>query len=134
LAPTWKHILSYETVWMDRDTIAATTYEAGRRLNALKARYGIISPQKAAETEERIRQAIALMAHIDHLLATAPPEEVEQEMLRLKPQIDRANTSTVCDKTELDVPVGRVPFNMGELAKVGVREVWRMLTGDGRRR
>jgi hypothetical protein len=46
-------------------------------------------------------------------------------MLRLKPQIDRANTSTVCDKTELDVPVGRLPFNVGELTKVGVREVWR---------
>jgi B12-binding domain/radical SAM domain protein len=133
LAPTWKHILSYETVWMDRDTIAATTYEAGRRLNALKARYGIISPEKAAETEERIRQATALMAHIDRLLATSSPEEVEREMLRLKPQIDRANTSTVCDKTELDVPVGRLPFNVGELTKVGVREVWRMLTGDGRR-
>jgi radical SAM superfamily enzyme YgiQ (UPF0313 family) len=56
LAPTWKHILSYETVWMDRDTIAATTYEAGRRMNALKARYGIISAEKAAETEERIRR------------------------------------------------------------------------------
>jgi len=29
--------------------------------------------------------------------------------------------------------VGRLPFNVGELTKIGVREVWHMLTGDGRR-
>ena len=29
LQPTWKHILSYETQWMDRDTIADVTYESG---------------------------------------------------------------------------------------------------------
>ncbi|HIE39620.1 MAG TPA: TIGR04190 family B12-binding domain/radical SAM domain protein [Anaerolineales bacterium] len=133
LAPTWKHILSYETQWMDRDTLAATTYEAGRRLNRLKARYGIISLEKAAETEERIERAISLMDHIDRLLATRPPEEIEREMMALKDQIDRANTSTVCDKRELDVPVGRVPFNAGELARLGASEVWRMIwSKDGR--
>ncbi|MCX8067155.1 MAG: TIGR04190 family B12-binding domain/radical SAM domain protein [Anaerolineae bacterium] len=129
LAPTWKHILSYETVWMDRDTLAETTYEAGFRLNRLKARYGIVSPEKARETEERIRRARSLMAHIDRLLATAPPEEVEREMLRLKPEIDRANTSTVCDKRELDVPIGWPPFHVWELFKLGVSEVWRMVWG-----
>jgi hypothetical protein len=72
------------------------------------------------------------MAHIDRLLATASPEEVEREMLRLKPQIDRANTSTVCDKEELDVPVGPLPFNVGELVRIGAQEVWRMIAGDGR--
>jgi B12-binding domain/radical SAM domain protein len=36
LQPTWKHILSYETRWMDRDALADVTYEAGYRLNRLK--------------------------------------------------------------------------------------------------
>ncbi len=133
LAPTWKHILSYETEWMDRDTLAATTYEAGRRLTRLKARYGIISPEKAAETEDRIKRALSLMAHIDHLIATRTSEEVEREMLALKDQIDRANTSTVCDKEELDVPVSWLPFNIWGLVKVGASEAWRMIwSKDGR--
>jgi hypothetical protein len=127
LAPTWKHILSYETAWMDRDAIAATTYEAGRRLNHLKARYGIVSREKAAETEERIGRALSLMARIDQLVATATPGQVQQQLLRLKDQIDRANTSTVCDKQELDVSVGWLPFNVVELAKVGASEIWSMM-------
>jgi hypothetical protein len=127
LAPTWKQILSYETEWMDRDTIADTTYEAGRRLNRLKAQYGIVSREKADETEERIARARSLMVHIDELLATAPPEQVQPQLFRLKDQIDRANTSTVCDKEELDLSVGWLPFNVLELAKVGASEVWNMM-------
>ena len=133
LAPTWKHILSYETRWMDRDTIAATTYEAGRRLNQLKSRYGIVSQEKAAETEERIERALSLMAQIDRLVADHTPEEVEQRLLAMKDQIDRANTSTVCDKEELDAPVGWLPFNVWGLAGLGLSELWHIAAGhDGR--
>jgi B12-binding domain/radical SAM domain protein len=127
LSPTWKHMLSYETAWMDRDTIAATTYEAGWRLNRLKASHGIISPEKAAETQDRIGRARSLMAQIDRLAATAAPGQMEREMLALKDQIDRANTSTVCDKAELDVPLGGIPFNVVELAKLGMSELWDMV-------
>ena len=112
---------------MDRDTIAETTYEAGRRLNHLKARYGIVSQEKADETEERIARARSLMAHIDGLVATATPDQVQPQLLRLKDQIDRANTSTVCDKEELDVSVGWPPFNVVELAKIGASEMWNMM-------
>lgn len=132
LAPTWKHILSYETAWMDRDTLARTTYEAGRRLNRLKARYGIISPEKAADTEARIGRALSLMERIDHLIATRSSAEVEQEMLAMKDEIDQANTSTVCDKEELDVPVSWIPFNLPGLMRLGWSELWRSLRGDGR--
>jgi hypothetical protein len=129
LAPTWKHILSYETEWMDRDTIAETTYEAGRRLNRLKARYGIISQAKADETEERIARARSLMAQIDELLTTVGPDQMQAQMMGLKNQIERANTSTVCDKEELDLSVGWPPFNVIELAKIGASEVWNLVRG-----
>lgn len=132
LAPTWKHILSYETKWMDRDAIAATTYETGRRLNRLKARYGIISQEKADETEQRIERALSLMARIDRLLETVPPDEVDQELWALKDEIERANTSTVCDKGELDVQVGWLAFNVLELFKLGVSEVWDMVWRSNR--
>ncbi len=129
LAPTWKHVLSYETEWLDRDTLAATTYEAGRRLNRLKAQFGITTPEKAAETEERIDRAIALMARIDEWVATRSPDEVEREMLAIKEQIDRANTSTVCEKEELDVPVSWMPFNVPGLLQLGLSEAWNILRG-----
>jgi hypothetical protein len=111
---------------MDRDTIAETTYEAGKRLNQLKARYGIVSQEKADETEERIARARSLMAHIDGLVATDTPDQVQLKLMSLKDQIDRANTSTVCDKEELDVSVGWPPFNVLELAKLGASELWNM--------
>jgi B12-binding domain/radical SAM domain protein len=127
LAPTWKHILNYETRWMSRDDIAAVTYEAGRQLNALKARFGLISPEVAAETEERIVRAVSLMAQIDELIERCTPEELERELLALKPQIDRANTSTVCEKAELDLPFGVTAFNWPQLVKMGMADVWARL-------
>ena len=132
LAPTWKHILNYETRWMSRDEIAEVTYEAGRRLNALKARFGLIGPAVAAETEERIARAVSLMAQIDRLVERCTPDELERELLALKPQIDRANTSTVCEKTELDLPFGVTAFNLPQLVKMGATDVCARLFG-GRR-
>ena len=123
LAPTWKHILNYETHWMNRDEIADVTYEAGRRLNAVKARFGLISPAVAAETEERINRARSLMTQIDRLIERCTPEEMERELLALKPQIDRANVSTVCEKTELDLPFGVTAFNLPQLIKMGIADV-----------
>lgn len=120
LQPTWKHILSYETRWLDRTTLADVTYEAGFRLNRLKRKMGLVSAEKAAETEARIGQARALMAEIDGLVARLDGPALEQALLALKERIDRANTSTVCDKQELDVPVGLLPFKVLNLARVGV--------------
>ncbi|MBN2333172.1 MAG: TIGR04190 family B12-binding domain/radical SAM domain protein [Deltaproteobacteria bacterium] len=123
LAPTWKHILNYETHWMSRDEMGDVTYEAGRRLNALKAKFGLISPAVAAETDDRINRAVALMARIDRLLNECSPEELKQELLALKPQIDRANASTVCEKTELDLPYGITSFNLPQLIKMGTADI-----------
>ena len=120
LQPTWKQILSYETRWLDRDALVAVTYEAGWRLNRLKHEAGIISAAKAAETETRIGQARALMTEIEALMARYEGQALERELLARKAHIDAANTSTVCDKSELDLPVGRIPFKVLNLAKIGL--------------
>ncbi len=120
LRPTWKHILSYETRWMDRETLVETTYEAGRRLNRLKREVGLIGAAKAEETEARIAQARELMGRIEGLMARLEGRALEEALLALKPQIDRANTSTVCDKSELDVRTGRMPFRLWHLLRVGL--------------
>ena len=51
LAPSWKYILNYETEWMNRDEIVYSTYEAGKRLNRLKAEFGLIDPKTADSVE-----------------------------------------------------------------------------------
>jgi B12-binding domain/radical SAM domain protein len=120
LQPTWKHILSYETRWMNRNTLADVTYEAGFRLNRLKREFGIASAAKALETEARIAEARALMREIDDLRAHLDEHALARALMALKPRIDAANTSTVCDKAELDVDVGLIPFRVFNLARVGV--------------
>ncbi len=120
LQPSWKDILSYETKWMSRDTLAEVTYEAGFRLNRLKREVGLISAAKAEETESRIGAARELLREIDRLAARLEGPSLETAMLGLKERVDRANTSTVCDKQELDVPVGPVPFWILNLARVGL--------------
>lgn len=116
VAPSWKYVLNYETRWMTRDEIVAATYEAGRRLNALKAAHRLIAPDLAARTEARMCRAMELMGVIDGLVAQRP-EIVEHELIALKSEIDCVNESTVCEKKELDLPVGLNRFNALAIAR-----------------
>jgi B12-binding domain/radical SAM domain protein len=128
--PSWKHVLNYETRWMNRDEIATATYEAGLRFNQLKAKYGLIGQQQAAATEERIRRAMRLMVRIDEILAE-PDESLRNELLQaVKCQVDSANISTVCDKRELEAQIsGFWKINFLRGAQVAIREMWREFRG-----
>ncbi|NTV38271.1 MAG: hypothetical protein HGA82_03720 [Anaerolineales bacterium] len=52
-APSWKYVLNYETRWMNRHQLADATYAAGKRLNRLKAEYGL-APAAAAEERQEV--------------------------------------------------------------------------------
>ncbi len=116
VAPSWKYVLNYETRWMTRDEIVASTYEAGRRLNQLKAAHHLVSADLAARTDARIHRAVELIGVIDRLVAQGP-DVLQREMLVLKSEIDNVNESTVCEKKELDLPVGLNRFNPVTIAK-----------------
>lgn len=114
LAPSWKYTLSYETEWMTRDQIADASYEAGRRLNQMKAQYGLISEKTAELTERRIERALNMMRTIDDITAKADGADRSRQLAALKPLVDNASISTVCEKSELDLPVNLLklrPFN-----------------------
>jgi len=127
--PTWKHTLNYETRWISRAEIVETSYAAGLELTELKASRGIISQETAKDIKERVGSARRLMAEIDHLLETATLEQLEVELARLKPEIDCANTSTVCDKRELDTPISGFRLRIPGIARFLVREGWRVVSG-----
>lgn len=128
VAPSWKYVLNYETRWMSRDEIVASTYEAGRRLNALKASHGLVSTDLAARTEKRILRAVELIRVIDSLVAQGP-DVVERELSALKPEIDKVNESTVCEKRELALPVRRNHFNPLPIAKAWLEGTVESVTG-----
>jgi B12-binding domain/radical SAM domain protein len=128
LAPSWKYVLNYETDWMNRDQIVAATYEAGRRMNLLKAKYGVIELAVAQATDKRIAKAVALSKEIDRVVAIEDPNERHTQLRALKPEVDCANLSTVCDKRELEVPLNHTGVNLVQAAHVVAQEWWKGLT------
>ena len=125
LAPSWKYVLNYETNWMNRDQIVAATYEAGRRMNLIKGEAGVIAADVAEATDQRIAQATRLMGEIDRIVLTTPDsEERHLRLHELKLRVDNANLSTVCDKSELEIPVGGMRINMLQAASRVVSDWW----------
>jgi B12-binding domain/radical SAM domain protein len=126
-APSWKYVLNYETNWMTRDQLVDATYAAGRRLNRLKADYGLVPMAQAQATEVRIDRAVEISAEIDQLMASATPEQFRIGMGRLKTEIDQVNMSTVCDKRELNVEFSGPKLRYGEVARMLVEDTLRTL-------
>ncbi len=110
--PSWKYVLNYETEWMNRDQIVDSTYEAGLRLNRLKAHYGLVDPAQAEQTEIRILKARRLIAQVDDIVSIPDAERRAKLLRAIKPQVDDANLSTVCDKAELNVPLRGLKLNL----------------------
>ena len=126
LAPSWKYVLNYETVWMNRDQIVAATYEAGRRMNQIKGEFGVIDPAVAEATDRRIAHASELITEIDKIIAgTADPVERQRQLTDLKHRVDNANLSTVCDKRELEVAMRGTRINMLQAAALVVSDWWK---------
>ena len=103
---------------MTRHQIVETAYEAILRLNRLKARHGNI-PQKLAEAgEQRIQAAREMMHRIDDILSRG---NYQEELSRLKAEVDRINMFPVSEKTELELPVGLIKLKPW-------RTLWSLLT------
>lgn len=117
LAPSWKYVLNYETVWMNRDQIADATYEAGRQMNLMKGEFGVLEPAQVKATDERITRAVELMGEIDQIVQNIKdPAERQAHLTELKHHVDNANLSTVCDKRELEIPMRGMGINLVKAA------------------
>ena len=118
LQPSWKYVLNYETKWMNRDEIVASTYEAGLRFNAIKTRYGLMELRQAEAVEKRIRKAMHLVRQIDDIVSISNERRRKRLLVALKPQVDNANLSTVCDKRELELPLGWLKLDIPRAASL----------------
>lgn len=125
--PSWKYILNYETEWLTRDEIVDSTYEAGLRLNRLKAQYGLVDPDQAQITEARILRARRLVQQVDDIMSIQDEGRREKLLTAMKKQVDDANESTVCEKRELDLPVGWLKLNIPEATWFLAQTGWRKM-------
>ena len=120
MAPSWKYILNYETEWMSRDEIVYSTYEAGKRLNRLKAEFGLIDPETAETVEKRIEGAVQMMKEIDQIMALPDPHKREtllESTLKGRLSLQRYSMSTVCGKRELEWPTRFIRMNFIKILK-----------------
>jgi len=120
LQPTWERILNYETRWMSRRELVDATYDAAERLNALKVRYGRLTPRRGRAVAARIAAARALRDRLDTLLAQGG-DPSEQPALR--GEISRFSMSTVCDKRELFTRPRLSKFRIGGVLRVLGRQL-----------
>jgi radical SAM superfamily enzyme YgiQ (UPF0313 family) len=120
--PSWKYVLNYETQWMNRDQIVDSTYEAGLRMNRAKTEAGIIDRAVGEATERRIHKARRLIAQIDDIMSIADAGRRGKLLRALKPQVDSANMSTVCEKSELELPLGLTKLNIPAAAAMLFRK------------
>ncbi len=120
LAPSWKYILNYETEWMTRDEITYSTYEAGRRLNRLKAEFGLIDSKTAQAVDTRIDKAVQIMKEIDRIMAL-PEEPARQGALEFlfsgNHPLYHYSMSTICEKKELEWPTRFIRMNFFKILK-----------------
>jgi B12-binding domain/radical SAM domain protein len=124
--PSWKYILNYQTKWLSRDEIVDSTYEAGLRLNRAKRKFGLLESQKADEVEKRINLAQDLIKQIDKIKMQGDDREAKAIFERIAPLIKEASLSTVCEKSELNLPIRGPRLNFLAI-------VWQVVRAIGRR-
>jgi B12-binding domain/radical SAM domain protein len=120
LAPSWKYILNYETKWMTRDDIVYCTYEAGKRLNRLKAEFGLVDQKTAESVERRIEGAVLKMKEIDRIMAVPDSQAREtalESYLCGRDALHTYSMSTVCEKRELEWPTRFIQMNFIKILK-----------------
>lgn len=120
LAPSWKYILNYETEWMNRNEIVYSTYEAGKKLNRLKAEFGLIDPKTAESVEIRLEGAVQMMKEIDRImtLPDAGEREIALESISSgRLSLQHYSMSTICEKKELEWPTRFIRMNFIKILK-----------------
>jgi len=123
LAHTWTDMLNYETKWMDRDTLAQATYESAIGLSRLKGERGLFSRKRTEAVVRRARLEMDIMKGL-HSLKSLPFIERKRTAATLRKVMKRSSGASVCQKEELDMPVGAVRLQLLNLIRL-------LLTGKG---
>lgn len=110
-SPSWKHVLSYETIWMSRDDIAEASYETALLLNDASLQHGQVSAEEHIARKDRTVTARDLMRRIDDILTIKDPEQRDAALWGIKEEGQRIMASTICEKKDLDWDTGSIWTN-----------------------
>ena len=122
IAPSWKQIMNYESVYMSNDEMVDATYDAALDINRIKGANGILPAEVAAATDARIRGARDQMARLDEVLA-GDAAGLDRRLAALKEEFERLSESTVAEKSELNWGFAAKPAHVAHLAALGVKNV-----------
>jgi len=118
MAPTWKHMLSFETDAMTRGEIVDATYEAGLRLAELKRDFGMIDQETYDDLAGRIATSRRVIAEVDEILELGEPVERERRLAAVRERIDPRPSHEVSAKEWLKWPIRRRYATIPRLVKV----------------
>ena len=121
-APSWKEMLNYETEWMTRDQIVAATYEAMRRLAAVKREWKLLDEESYAHTVGLIDASEEAVAALE------AGRSVGAASAKLLERAGGQRGNGFFQKNELYWPIGRRRFASlfslaGVAAELALREV-----------
>jgi hypothetical protein len=92
-----------------------------------------VDADQAQRTEMRILKARRLIAQVDDIMSIQDAERRAKLLHAIKPQVDDANLSTVCDKTELNVPLKGLKLNFPRAAYYFAGQVVKRIRPRARR-
>ena len=124
-SPSWKHVLSYETVWMTRDDIAETSYDAALELARIEFEAGRTDQEYYDERRTRTESARDMLRRVDSILLIKDKEERERRLWEIKDEGERMMTSTVCNKKDLDWDTGSIWWNTPRVATGLLKSLWK---------
>ena len=124
-SPSWKHVLSYETIWMSKDEIANTSYDAALLLADIEFKRGRTSKEHYDSRVERTSVARDLMDRIDSIMRIPDPIERDARLWEVKDEGMRLMNSTVCNKNDLDWNAGSIWRNSPRVMKGLIRSYLR---------
>ncbi len=105
LSPHWRDMLGYETDLLSRQDIVEVTYEALTALNAIKAKNGLISDERASLNDRRLRDTVSLLKLVDDILALPDPVMQLGELVKLREEALKLGRQLYMPKEELTWPV-----------------------------
>lgn len=115
--PSWKHVLSYETIWMTRDDIAEASYESALMLNDVMLEHRLVDGEEHASRRDRTTNARDLMRRIDEILTIKDEEARTAALWGIKEEGQRIMASTICEKKDLDWDTGSIWANSPRVVK-----------------
>lgn len=117
LNPSWKYFLNYQTKWMNRDQIVDVTYRAGKRLNRLKLKHGLIESEDFENVDQKIEYAQQLIKQIDAINTISDEEFRFKKLKELQLNIEKDSIATICEKKEIKWPIFKNGFRLFNIAK-----------------